>query len=155
MPIAGPPEGRGGGWRAVVAALLLVVAVGGPGMAAPPPSLEAGLAGFTLSAVTYVPRQPGQAAPADLSRVMFQAYLGNGGRALVRVWDVARDAYTLPAATSWTLTGSKLCLEVPQPGPGPICADIHIWGPRIAGIGIDPYVMLDGDLQRGNALRAR
>ena len=52
----------------------------------------------------------------------------------------------------WSLSGSTFCLELPMGGTQPVCADIHIWGPRIAGVGAKPYAMLDGDLQPGNAL---
>jgi hypothetical protein len=34
----------------------------------------------------------------------------------------------------------------------PLCAKVHIWGPRIAGIGTQPYAMLDGDIRPGNAI---
>ena len=112
----------------------------------------AGLAGNTLSAVTWVPRSATTAGGGALSRFMLQAYLRQDGSALIRVWDAARNAYTKPAERYWTLFGSKLCLDVPPPGPGGICADVHSWGPRIAGFGTAPYVMLDGDLKRGNAL---
>jgi hypothetical protein len=58
----------------------------------------------------------------------------------------------VPAEQRWSLSGSTFCVEVPLAGPQPICADIHIWGPRIAGTGVKPYAMLDGDLQPGNAI---
>jgi hypothetical protein len=36
-----------------------------------------------------------------------------------------------------------------------MCAVVHVWGPRIAGIGTQPYAMLDGDLQPGNVVGGR
>jgi len=138
-----------------------VVALGfiahtGMAAAAEPPPVSAGqLAGNTLSAVLFVPRPaglPGANGPTggELERIMLQAYLSADGRALVRAWDASRDAYTAPAERHWSLNGSTFCVDVPLAGSQPICADIHIWGPRIAGVGAKPYAMLDGDLQPGN-----
>ena len=110
------------------------------------------LAGNTLSAVAWVARSAANSGGGDLIRLMLQAYLRQDGSALVRIWDPTRNAYTQPAERSWTLAGSKLCLDLPVPGPGRICAEVHSWGPRIAGIGTTPYVMLDGDLKPGNVL---
>jgi len=110
------------------------------------------LAGNTLRAVTWVPRSAATSGGGALSRFMLQAYLRPDGSALIRVWDTARNAYTKPAERYWTLSDGRLCLDLPPPGPGRICADVHSWGPRIAGFGTSPYVMLDGDLKRGNAL---
>lgn len=110
------------------------------------------LAGNTLSAVAFVQRTPGMPGGGELARIMLQAYLGADGRALVRAWDPGRDAYTVPIERRWTLSGSTFCLDLPIKGANPVCADIHIWGPRIAGVGAKPYAMLDGDLQPGNAL---
>ena len=122
--------------------------------AAPPYRVAAAekssLAGKTLSAVVYV-RRGGMPGPSELARFMFQAYLRGDGRALVRVWDTARGAYTRPSEGGWALLEHRLCLDLPA-GPRRLCADVHIWGPRIAGIGTSPYVMLDGDLQSGNAI---
>ena len=121
--------------------------------AADAPAVSIGqLAGNTLSAVAFVPREPGMAGGGELARIMLQAYLGADGRALVRAWDPSRDAYTAPTERRWSLSGSTFCLDVPMVGPHPVCADVHIWGPRIAGIGVKPYAMLDGDLRPGNAL---
>jgi hypothetical protein len=114
----------------------------------------AGLAGNTLSAVTWVPRSAAASGGGALSRFTLQAYLRPDGSALIRVWDATRNAYTTPAQRYWTLSDSTLCLDLPTPGPGRICANVHIWGPRIAGFGTAPYVMLDGDLKPGNALVA-
>jgi hypothetical protein len=36
-----------------------------------------------------------------------------------------------------------------------MCADVHVWGPRIAGVGAQPYAMLDGDLKPGNVIGGR
>ena len=110
------------------------------------------LAGKTLSAVTWVPRPAAASGGGALSRFMLQAYLRQDGSALIRIWDPARNAYTRPVERNWTLSGSRLCLDLPNPGPGRICAEVHSWGPRLAGIGTAPYVMLDGDLKPGNAL---
>jgi hypothetical protein len=118
-----------------------------------PPALAELLAGKTLSAVTWVPRPAAAASGGGaLSRFMLQAYLRPDGSALIRVWDPVRNAYTRPAERNWSLSGSRLCLDLPNPGPGRICAEVHSWGPRIAGVGTAPYVMLDGDLKPGNAL---
>jgi hypothetical protein len=119
------------------------------------PALGPRLAGHTLSVVAFVPRRPGTPGGGQLSRLMVQAYLGPDGRSLVRVWDPSRNAYTAPVDRPWTLTGSTLCLEVPAPGNGPMCADVHVWGPRIAGVGTQPYAMLDGDLKPGNVIGGR
>jgi hypothetical protein len=126
----------------------------GAGSARPPPVSADLISGNTLSAVVYV--GPGAAASggAGLSRFVLQAYFRAAGSASVRVWSAARDAYTAPVERRWTLSGSRLCLGAPPPGPVRLCADIHIWGPRIAGVGTAPYVMLDGDLTPGNALLA-
>lgn len=131
-------------------------AVAGSARAAEPPPVAAGqLAGNTLSAVAFVPRNAGMPGSGELARIMLQAYLGADGRALVRAWDPGRNAYTALAERRWSLTGSMFCLDLPAAGPRPICADIHIWGPRVAGVGANPYAMLDGDLQPGNALGTR
>jgi hypothetical protein len=142
------------GWAVVVITLLSVaLVVTSPGASAGdgPPMLTS-LAGNTLSAVTWVPRSAATPGGGALSRVMLQAYLRQDGTAMIRVWDAVRNTYTKPVERYWTLSGSKLCLDLPPPGPGGICADVHNWGPRIAGFGTAPYVMLDGDLKRGNAL---
>ena len=110
------------------------------------------LAGNTLSAVTWVPRAAATLGGGALSRFMLQAYLRQDGSALIRVWDPARNAYTRPVERNWTLSGSRLCLDLPAPGPGRVCAEVHTWGPRIAGVGTAPYAMLDGDLKPGNML---
>jgi hypothetical protein len=142
---------------------LLPFALGTPAPAAEPataivapvPNLAARLAGNTLSVVAFVPHRPGAPGGGELTRLMLQAYLGPGGRAVVRVWDPWHDAYTLPADRPWSLSGTKLCLDVPAPGNGPLCADVHVWGPRIAGIGTQPYAMIDGDLKPGNIIGGR
>jgi hypothetical protein len=135
---------------AVVAAMLFYTSVtaGAAEVGGGPPTL----AGNTLSAVAWVPRSAANSGGGALIRFMLQAYLRQDGSALVRIWDTTRNAYTRPAERSWTLSGSKLCLDLPVPGPGRICAEVHSWGPRIAGIGTAPYVMLDGDLKPGNVL---
>ena len=137
-------------------ALMLCVALVVPGTSARaangPPMAADLLAGNTLSLVTWVPRPSTVSGGGALSRLMLQAYLRQDGSALIRIWDPARNAYTRPVERSWTLSGSRLCLDLPNPGPGRICAEVHSWGRRIAGIGTAPYVMLDGDLKPGNAL---
>jgi hypothetical protein len=139
----------------ILAALPLALVVG-HATAAEPPAVSAGqLAGSTLSAIAFVPRTAGMPGGGELARIMLQAYLAPDGRAVVRVWDTGRAAYTAPAERRWSLSGSTFCLDVPLAGPRPICADIHIWGPRIAGVGAKPYAMLDGDLQPGNVLGVR
>ncbi|HZT88524.1 MAG TPA: hypothetical protein VFA12_11180 [Stellaceae bacterium] len=144
-----------GAWTAGVAALLLTLAPTAAFSGEAPP-LARLLIGNTLSAVTYVPHPPGAPGGGELSRIMLQAYLRGDGSAVVRIWDTFADAYTVPVDRPWALNGSTLCLDlpkVPQHGfPPSICADIHIWGPRIAGIGVKPYAMLDGDLQPGNLI---
>jgi hypothetical protein len=110
------------------------------------------LAGNTLSAVTWVPRSSATFGGGALSRFMLQAYLRHDGSALIRVWDPARNAYIPPVERNWTLSGSSLCLDLPAPGPGRVCAEVHTWGPRISGVGTAPYAMLDGDLKPGNTL---
>jgi hypothetical protein len=143
----------------LLVALWFIAGAGGVSAAEPLPVSASQLIGNTLSAVAFVPRpagMPGANGPngGELARIMLQAYLGAGGRALVRAWDPSRDAYTVPAERRWSLTGATFCVDVPLAGPQPICADIHIWGPRVAGVGVKPYAMLDGDLQPGNAIGA-
>ena len=142
----------------IAACIAMLCAAGMPGAraqaAAPPPPSADVLAGNTLSAVTYVARTRGMPGGGEIGRFMFQAYLRADGTALVRVWDEARNSYTRPAERRWSLAGSRLCLGLPKLGPTVICANVHLWGPRIAGIGTTPYVMLDGDLEPGNAIAA-
>jgi len=137
-------------------AVALAAALGSAGSstkaAGGPPKLADLLAGNTLSVVTWVPRSAASSAGGALSRFMLQAYLRQDGSASIRVWDVARNAFTKPVERNWTVSGSRLCLELPNPAPARICAEVHSWGPRIAGVGTAPYVMLDGDLRPGNAI---
>lgn len=136
-----------------ILAALSVALVTGQSNAAEPPMVSANqLVGNTLSAVAFVQRSAGMPGGGELARIMLQAYLGADGRALVRAWDTRRDAYTVPTERRWSLNGSTFCVDVPLVGPQPICADIHIWGPRIAGTNAKPYAMLDGDLQPGNKI---
>jgi hypothetical protein len=116
------------------------------------PGLVGRLAGDTLNAVVYVARPAAAPSEGGLRRFAVQAYLRPDGSALVRVWNPAEDAQTPAVERNWTLSGDRFCLGVPIPGPGRICADIHIWGPRIAGVGTGPYVMVDGDLRPGNMI---
>lgn len=136
---------------------LCFAAATGAAAAAEPPGVTASqLTGKTLSAVAFVARDA--ALPAamsgggELARIMLQAYLDADGRALVRAWDPSRDAYTPTVERRWSLSGATFCLGLPIAGAQPVCADIHIWGPRIAGVRAKPYAMLDGDLQPGNAI---
>jgi len=133
-------------WGPLVA--LLLVGAGGEAGAADAPSLAAQLGGKTLSAVAYVPR-PADSGGGSLQRIMLQAYLDADGRALVRQWVAANNRYSAPARTRWSLNDDMLCIELQS---APLCAKVHIWGPRIAGVGTRPYAMLDGDLQPGNAI---
>ena len=135
-----------------LAALSFALASGGAMAAEPPPVIANQLIGNTLSAVAFVPRGPGMPGGGELARIMVQAYLSPDGRALVRAWDVGRGAYTVPSERRWSLSGSTFCIDLPLAGPRPICADIHIWGPRIAGTNARPYAMIDGDLLPGNRL---
>ncbi|HVC51579.1 MAG TPA: hypothetical protein VND87_06130 [Stellaceae bacterium] len=114
-----------------------------------PVPLAARLAGNTLSAVAYVPWRPGLPGGGELARLMLQAYLRADGWAEVRVWDPAHDSYTVPVERHWTLDADRLCIDLPT---GLLCAAVHVWGPRIAGVGTKPYAMLDGDLQPGNTI---
>jgi hypothetical protein len=139
----------------ILAALSIALATGSAAAAEPPAVSANQLVGNTLSAKAFVARTPGMPGGGELTRIMLQAYLAPDGRALVRAWDTTRAAYTAPAERRWSLSGSTFCLDVPLLGPRPICADIHIWGPRIAGVGTKPYAMLDGDLQPGNVLGPR
>jgi hypothetical protein len=136
---------------AVFATLLALVLGGRTWATEAVAPLAARLAGNTLSAVTFLPHKAGMPGGGELARVMLQAYLRPGGGALVRVWDPARDSYTVPIERSWTLAGTRLCIDSPY---GWICADVHVWGPRIAGVSSHPYAMLDGDLTPGNKISA-
>jgi hypothetical protein len=138
--------------RAVLLATLLSAAFVTAGSAAGAGGGPLTLAGNTLSAVTWIPRSAATPGGGALSRFMFQAYLRADGSALIRIWDAARNAYTRPVERNWTLSGSRLCLDFPAPGPSRGCAEVHSWGPRIAGVGTAPYFMLDGDLKPGNTL---
>lgn len=106
------------------------------------------LAGHTLSAVLYLPAPP-KSRHGELARQMLQAYLSPDGRALVRLWNTEADRYSVPAATHWSLSGSRLCIGLPA---GEMCVDVHVWGPRIDGVATGPYRMLVGDLRPGNAI---
>jgi hypothetical protein len=140
-------------------AALLMFAAGGPASAADPaPSLAAQLAGKTLSAVAYAPR-PSGAGGGGLQRIMLQAYLASDGKTLVRQWIGSRNRYSAPAAARWSLSDNRLCIDLPAIDPAAndspgrqLCANVHIWGPRIAGIGTQPYAMLDGDIRPGNSI---
>ena len=103
----------------------------------------------TLSAVVYLSTAPGPVSDRSLRRIMLQAYLAPDGRALLRQWIGTRDSYSAPAPARWSLDGDRLCLDAASLA---FCARVHAWGPRIAGIGIHPYAMLDGDLEPGNAV---
>lgn len=139
----------------IIAAVLLAAGFGRAAAQNAAPATPALLAGKTLSAVIYVRRPPSEPGPSELARFMFQAYLRASGSARVRVWDTARNAYTRPSERLWGVTGSRFCLGLPAPAPSRICADLHVWGPRIAGLGVEPYVMLEGDLKRGDAIAIR
>ena len=127
------------------------LAVGPPALASEPaPPLLAELAGHTLSAVAYVMSPPGGDGRAPtLQRIMLQAYLAADGTTLVREWSAGRNTYTALAHTRWSLSGDRLCLDLPN---RPLCANVHVWAPRIAGTGTQPYAMLNGDLHPGNII---
>jgi len=116
------------------------------------------LAGSTLSAVAFVPPEPGHPWAGQLQRMMLQAYLAPDGSTVVRRWLPDRNSYSVPERTNWSLSDNKLCIGVPtQSGKGDrsLCALVHVWWPKIAGVGTKPYAMLDGDLQRGNVIGPR
>ena len=110
------------------------------------------LVGETLSAVVYASASPGAVSGKSLRRVVLQAYLEPDGRALSREWDSSRDRYSVPAPARWTLAADRLCIDLRT---GALCANVHVWGPRIAGIGVQPYTMLDGDLRPGNTITGK
>ena len=121
--------------------------------AGPPPVDPGQLAGSTLSAVAYVPHPPGAPGGGELQRIMLQAYLAPDGATVVRRWLPEQDRYSAPIRTRWSLLDNRLCIDgVTVSGSAPLCATVHIWWPRIAGIGTQPYAMLDGDLQRGDII---
>src|SRR5579871_2732517 len=128
--------------RAAVAAAGLMLAAAGPVRAADPPAVEPQrLAGNTLSAVVYVAR-PAGAVGGGLRRIVLQAYLADSGGALVRQWLPERNSYSAARQTRWSLAQNRLCIELPDTAVAAVrevCAVVHIWGPRIAGIGISPY----------------
>lgn len=155
--------------------VLVLLALTAPvGSARAQPPVEAGqLAGDTLSAVAYVRRVVGSAQSpraetsgavdaggGELQRIMLQAYLAADGGAQVRQWLPERNRYSAPATSHWSLEQNRLCIDMPAvPGTSArgrsLCAVVHIWWPRIAGISAEPYAMLDGDLQRGNTIGGR
>lgn len=147
-------------WGASLA--LIALGAGSPAGATDlTPSLAAQLGGKTLSAVAYVPRLPAAGGGA-LRRIVLQAYLAPDGRSLVRQWIASHNRYSAPVPARWSLTDSRLCIDLPaadlpaldplRSDPRKLCADVHIWGPRIAGIGTQPYAMLDGDIRPGNTI---
>lgn len=109
------------------------------------------LVNTTLSAVVYMSTVPGPVSDHSLRRVVLQAYLAPEGRALFRQWMGSRDSYSAPAPARWSLASDRLCLEAATLA---FCVRVHAWGPRIAGIGLHPYAMLDGDLEPGDAITA-
>jgi hypothetical protein len=117
-----------------------------------PVALGDRLAGNTVSAVLFMPHEAPRGG-GSLDRIMFQAYLRPDGSTLLRRWDSAHDAYTVPAEGRWRVVESTLCLDAQALGPE-ICIEAHAWGPRIAGStnGTGRFAMLDGDIQPGNAL---
>ena len=132
-----------------------------PAAASPAPADEAPalpdlLAGNTLSAVLFLPHEAPHGG-GSLDRIMFQAFLRADGSALIRRWDPAHDAYTVPDERRWSVSGSTLCLDFPGlAGDDRICIEAHVWGPRIAGngTGTGRFAMLDGDIEPGNTIVA-
>ena len=141
---------------AAIAALILAAGLGGAARGDEPAPLGERLAGNTLSAVIFLPHEAPRGG-GSLDRLVIQAFLRGDGSALVRRWDAARDAYTVPAEGRWTVAGSTLCLDAQTFGAAPrLCVDVHVWGPRIAGntAGAGRFAMLDGDIEPGNTLVA-
>jgi hypothetical protein len=144
--------------RRLVAALAMFALVAGAARAdEAAPALGGQLAGNTVSAVMFLPHDAPRGG-GSLDRVMFQAYLRTDGSALIRRWDAARDAYTVPAEGRWSVAASTLCLDFPGLGGGAprICVEAHVWGPRIAGntTGEGRFALLDGDIAPGNTILA-
>jgi hypothetical protein len=136
--------------RCVVTGAFVALATVGPCFATEPThDLGREFIGHTLSAVAYVARVPGGGAGGNLKRIMLQAYLAADGSALVREWEPMRNGYTRPVRKAWSLAATRLCIDLPSRR---LCADVHVWRPRIAGISSQPYAMLDGDVQPGNAI---
>jgi hypothetical protein len=142
--------------RAAIAALILAAGLGSAARGDEAAPLGARLAGNTLSAVIFVPHEAPRGG-GSLDRLVIQAFLRDDGSALIRRWDSARDAYTVPGEGRWSVAGSTLCLDAQSLGAAPrLCVDVHVWGPRIAGntTGAGRFAMLDGDIEPGNALVA-
>jgi hypothetical protein len=141
---------------AIIAALLLTGAAAPARAQAAAPTLGAALAGNTLAAVMFLPQEAQRGERLD--RVVFQAFLRPDGSALIRRWDTARDAYTVPAEGHWRVSARTLCMDFPGLADGDpnICIDVHVWGPKIAGNTSGPgrFAMLDGDIEPGNSLIA-
>jgi hypothetical protein len=138
----------------LAAVLLLGAASGATAQEAAQPLAEA-LTGNTLSGVLFMPHQA--AGGGSLDRVVFQAYLQPGGRALMRRWQPARNAYSPVGERPWSVSGNVLCLEFPPNERVPrVCVEVHVWGPRIAGNTTGPgqFAMLDGDIESGNSIVA-
>src|SRR5438874_643091 len=98
-------------------AVLVLVSLGAAspaGGADPPQILAAQLGDKTLSAVAYVPGPPG--AGGGLQRLVLQAYLAPDGSGLVRQWVIARNNYSPPERTRWSLADDILCIGLPS-GP--------------------------------------
>jgi hypothetical protein len=137
---------------AVLTAAALAALRTGADAAEMQPSLASRLLGDTLNVVVYAQRSAAFPNETGLLRFSLQAYLQQDGSALVRLWTPARDRYTPAVEGKWTLSGDRLCLDIPNPDLRRICADVHVWGRRLAGVGTGPYVMLDGDLTPGNTI---
>lgn len=141
---------------AIIAAFILAAGLGGAARGDEAVPLGARLAENTLSAVIFVPHEAPRGG-GSLDRLVIQAFLRGDGSALVRRWDAASDAYTVPAEGRWSVAGSTLCLDAESLGAAPrLCVDVHVWGPRIAGntAGAGRFAMLDGDIEPGNTLIA-
>ena len=139
-------------WACAVLVSLLSVGLAGQASAAEPAvPLASRLTGNTLNAVAWVLSPPGGHA-GSLTRIVLQAYLRPDGRALVREWVPARNSYTAVTERRWSLSGSTLCVDLSSGGTPTVCAEVHVWGPRIAGYNTRPYAMIDGDLQPGNTI---
>jgi hypothetical protein len=129
--------------------------------AAPPPLVDkrAFFTGNTLSAVAFIPLNPPRpalsgAGMSSLERVMFEAYLSEGGSAELRWYDPRTARYSAAQAQRWSLDGDRLCLGIPAPGaPSPMCWVVHVWGPNVNGFSTTAGGMLKGDVKPGNVLR--
>ena len=92
--------------------------------AAPPPTVDKRslLTGNTLTAVAFIPIDPPRPAlgggMTSFERLMFEAYLRDGGNAELRWYDPRTARYTAARTERWSIDGDRLCLALPAPGAG-------------------------------------